>query len=99
MTGCQDTVVAFLKYYRRYRQKLWRLYIRFTYGKYNQNSSYEITINEIKNVIFGLCYRKPSSMLRQKLKCSPSWVLDEIQIFLGKPCLNNKDLWPGKQTL
>ena len=61
-----------------------------------QNNSYEITINgfqvrkinEIRNVIFGLRYGKPSSALRPKLGCSPSWVLDDIQRFLGQPCLN-----------
>ena len=54
----------------------------------DQNDSYEITINgfqvrkinEIRNVIFGLRYGKPSSELRPKLGCSPSWVLDDIQI-------------------
>ena len=46
----------------------------------DQNNSYEITINgfqvrkinEIRNVIFGLRYGKPSSALRLKLGCSPS---------------------------
>ena len=46
----------------------------------DQNNSYEITINgfqvrkinEIRNVIFGLRYGKPSSSLRPKLECSPS---------------------------
>ena len=45
-----------------------------------QNNSYEITmsgfqvrkVNEIRNVIFGLRYGKPSSALRPKLGCSPS---------------------------
>ena len=44
----------------------------------DQNNSYEITINgfhfrkinEIRNVIFGLLYGKPSSALRPKLGCS-----------------------------
>ena len=62
----------------------------------DENISYEITIscykvrkiNEIRNVIFGLRYGKPSSALRPKLGCSPSWVLDDIQRFLGQPCLN-----------
>ena len=52
----------------------------------DQNNSYEITINgfqvrkinEIRNVIFGLRFGKPSSALRPKLGCSSSWVLDEI---------------------
>ena len=52
----------------------------------DQNNYYEITmkgyqvrkINEIKNVIFGLRYGKPSSALRPKLGCSPSWVLNGI---------------------
>ena len=47
---------------------------------YDQNNSYEITmngfqvrkINEIRNVIFGPRYGKPSSALRPKLGCSPS---------------------------
>ena len=68
----------------------------------NQNDSYEITINgfqfrkinKIINVIFCLCYGTTSSALRPKLGCSPSLVLDEIRIFLGKPGLNNKDSWP-----
>ena len=46
----------------------------------DQNNSYEITINgfqvrkidEIRNVISGLRYGKPSSALRPKLGCSPS---------------------------
>ena len=45
-----------------------------------RNNSYEITIdgfqvrniNEIRNVIFGLRYEKPSSALRPKLGYSPS---------------------------
>ena len=68
----------------------------------DKNNSYEITINgfqvrkrnEIRNVVFGLHYGKPSSALRPKLGCSPSWVLDDIQRFLGKPCLSNIDSWP-----
>ena len=52
----------------------------------DQNNSSEITINgfqvrninEIRNVIFGLRFGKPSSALRPKLGCSPSRVLDEI---------------------
>ena len=65
----------------------------------NENHSYEITmngyqvrkineINKIRDVIFGLRYGKPSSPLRPKLGCSPSLVLDDIQRFLGEPCLN-----------
>ena len=46
-------------------------------GKLGQNDSYEITVsgyqvrktNEIRNVIFGLRYRKPASALRPKLGC------------------------------
>ena len=46
----------------------------------DRNNSYEITINgfqvrkinEIRNVIFGLRYGKPSSAFRPKLGCSPS---------------------------
>ena len=65
----------------------------------DQNNSYEVSINgfqfikinEIRNVIFDLRYGKPSSALRPTLGCSPSWVLDEIRIFGGKPCLSNKD--------
>ena len=45
-----------------------------------QSNSYEITmygyqasrINEIRNVIFGLHYGKPSLALRPRLGCSPS---------------------------
>ena len=65
------------------------------YTRY-QNNSYEITtngfqvgkINEIRNVIFSLHYGKSSSALRPKLGYSPSWVRDDIQRLLGKPCLN-----------
>ena len=47
---------------------------------FDQNNCYEITINgfqvrkinEIRNIIFGLRYGKPSSALRPKLGCSPS---------------------------
>ena len=47
---------------------------------FDQNDSYEITINgfqvskinEIRDVVFGLLYGKPSSALRPKLGCSPS---------------------------
>ena len=78
------------------------MFVRLLTVHCDQNNSYEITINgfqvrkinEIRNVIFGLRYGIPSSALRPKLGCSPSWVLDEIQIFLGKPSLNNKDSWP-----
>ena len=64
-----------------------------------QNNSYEISINgfpvrkinKIRNVIFGLCYGKSSSMLWPKLGCSQSEVFDEIQIYWEKLCLHNKD--------
>ena len=60
----------------------------------DQNNCYEITINgfqvrkinEIINVMFGLHYGKPSSALRPRLGCSPSWVLD-IQRLFGKTLL------------
>ena len=73
------------------------MFVRMLAVHWDQNDSYEITINgyqvrkinEIRNVIFGLCYGKPSSSLRPKLGCSPGWVLDKIQIFWEKPCLNN----------
>ena len=72
------------------------MFVRMLTVHCDQNNSYEITINgfqvrkinEIRNVIFGLRYGKPSSALRPKLGCSPSWVLDDIQRFLGQPCLN-----------
>ena len=72
------------------------MFVRMLTVHFDQNNSYEITINgfqvrkinEISNVIFGLRYGKPSSALRPKLGCSPSWVLDDIQRFLGQPCLN-----------
>ena len=72
------------------------------YNQFSQNDSYKTTINDyqvriiskIRNVIFGLCNGKPSSALRPKLGCSTSWVLDEIQIFWGNHCLNNKNSWP-----
>ena len=78
------------------------MFVRMLTVHCDQNNSYEMTINgfqvrkinEIRNIIFSLRYGKPSSALRPKLGCSPSWVLDEIQIFWGKPCLNNKDSWP-----
>ena len=67
------------------------MFLRMLTVHCDQNNSYEI--NGI-NVIFGLHYGKPSSALRSKLGCSPSWVLDDIQRFLGKPCLSNIDSWP-----
>ena len=65
------------------------MFVRMLTVHCDQNNSYEITINcfqvriinEIRNVIFGLRYGKSSSALRPKLGCSPSWVLEEIQIF------------------
>ena len=56
------------------------MFVRMLTVHCDQNDSYEITIkgfqvrkiNEIRNVIFGLGYRKPSSALRLKLGCSPS---------------------------
>ena len=62
---------------------------------FNQNNSYEISINgyqvrkinEIRKVIFSLRYGKPSSALRLKFRCS----LDESGHFCHKnykECLN-----------
>ena len=56
------------------------IFIRMLTVHCDQNNSYEITINgfqvrkinELRNVIFGLRYGKPSSALRPKLGCSPS---------------------------
>ena len=78
------------------------MFVRMLTVHCEQNNSYEITINgfqerkltEIRNLISGLCYGKPSSVLRPKLGYSLGWVLDEIQIFGGNPCLINKDSWP-----
>ena len=64
------------------------MFLRMLTVHCDQNNSYEITINgfqvinikEIRNVIFGFHYEKPSSALRPKLGCLPSWVLDDIQI-------------------
>ena len=78
------------------------MFVRMLTDHCDQNDSYEITINgfqvrkinEIRNVIFGLRYGKPSSALRPNLGCSPSWVPDAIRKFWGKPSLNNKDPWP-----
>ena len=78
------------------------MFVRMLALHCDENNSYEITMNcyqarkmtEIRNVIFGLHLLKPSSALRPKLGCSPSWVLDEIQIFSGKTCLNNENSWP-----
>ena len=75
------------------------MFVRLLTVHFHQNDSYEIAvngfqvrkINEIIIVIFGLRYGKPSSALRLKLGCSPSWVLDKIWIFWGELCLNNKD--------
>ena len=72
------------------------MFVRVLTVHCDQNNSYEITINgfqvrkinEIRNVIFGFRYGKPSSALRPKLGCSPSWVLDDIQRFLGQTCLS-----------
>ena len=76
--------------------KSFEVFVKMLIVHGDQNNSYEITINgyqirkinEIRNVIFGLHYGKPSSALGRKLECSPSWVLDDIQRFLGEPCLN-----------
>ena len=62
------------------------MFLRMLTVHCDQNDSYETTINsfqvrkinEIRNIIFGLRYGKPSSALRSKLGCSPSWVLNEI---------------------
>ena len=56
------------------------MFVRMLTVHCDQNNSYEITINgfqvrkinEIRNVIFGFRYGKPSSALRPKLGCSPS---------------------------
>ena len=56
------------------------MFVRILTVHCDQNNGYEITINgfqvrkinEIRNVIFGLPYGKPSSALRTKLGCSPS---------------------------
>ena len=58
----------------------YEMFVRMLTVHCDQNNSYEITINgfqvrkinEIRNVIFGLRYGKPSSALRPKLGCSPS---------------------------
>ena len=83
------------------------MFVRMLTVHCDQNNSYEITINgfqvrkinEIRNVIFGLRYGKPSSALRPKLGCSPSWVLDDIQRFLGEPCLNKHHDGPARENL
>ena len=69
------------------------------FSSHDQNSSYEIAINgfqvrkinEIRNVIFGLRYGKPSSMLRPKSGCSPVEYLMKSENFGGKLCQNNED--------
>ena len=56
------------------------MFVRMLTVHCDQKNSYEITINgfqvrkinEIRNVVFGLRYGKPSSALRPKLGCSPS---------------------------
>ena len=58
----------------------YEMFVRMLTVHCDQNNSYEITINgfqvrkinEIRNVIFGFRYGKPSSALRPKLGCSPS---------------------------
>ena len=64
------------------------MFVRMLTVHCDQNNSYEITINgfqvrkinEIRNVIFGLRYGKPSSALRLKLGCSPSWISSSTQL-------------------
>ena len=56
------------------------MFVRMLTVHYDQNNSYEITINgfqvrkinEIRDIIFGLRYEKPSLALMPKLAYSPS---------------------------
>ena len=58
----------------------YEIFVRMLTDHCVQNNSYQITlngfqvlkINEIRDVIFGLRYGKPSSALWLKLGCSPS---------------------------
>ena len=67
------------------------MFLRMQTVHCDRNNSYEITINgyqvrkinKIRNIIFGLSYGKPSSVLRSKLECSPSWVHDAHQDFIN----------------
>ena len=64
------------------------MFVRMLTVHCDQNNSYEITVNgfkvrkiyEIRNVIFGLRYGKPSSALRPKLGCSPSYISSSTQL-------------------
>ena len=73
------------------------MFVRMLTVDCDQSDSYEKVrkINEIINVIFGPHYGNPFLALRPKLGSWPSWVLDEIRIFWGKPCLSNKDSLPN----
>ena len=63
------------------------MFVRMLTVHCDQNNSYEITINgfqvkkinEIRNVIFGLHYGKPSLALRPKFEYSSGRALDEIR--------------------
>ena len=73
------------------------MFVRMLTVHCDQNNSYKISINgfqvrkinEIRNVIFGLRYGKPSSAL--------SWDVHQVEYLMKsnyfgeKPCLDNKD--------
>ena len=68
------------------------MFVRILTGHCDQNSSNEITINgfqirkinELRNVIFGLRYGKPSAALRPKLECSPKYLMISSSTQLGE---------------
>ena len=63
-----------------YKPPTHEMFVRILIVHCDENNCYKITINgfqvkninEIRNIIFGLRYGKPSSALRPKLGCSPS---------------------------
>ena len=77
---CQQAAEDFVDFLRSCNNTLYcfqdnEMFVRLLTVHCDQNNSYEITINdfqvrkinEIRNVIFGLRYGKPSSALRSKL--------------------------------
>ena len=51
---------------------------------FDQNNSYEITINEIRNAIFGLRFGKPSSAFRgaSRMRAGQGiWILRHFRSF------------------
>ena len=87
------------------------MFVRMLTVHCDQNISYEITINgfqvrkinEIRNVIFGLRYGKPSSALRPKFGCLPIEQVTKSEYFWkNMTCItridfNLKKSWQDQQ--